>query len=231
MKRAGVIAVLFALVILGIPSASAITPVPPLKASVCYPIIKGAKIESYASWVFRLETLANGSSCYTFRSTRFKSYKDYLGIAKTQIKVTELNEYDKRMQACKVSNTSFLVGDLKCIFRVSFFPSKSVMADSIGDLTKSVKTRQPLSYIPVAYQTISTAFDSMGGRYCASSGGNSLDFSVPIQKGLQNMEFVLPCKPPQALQVFRGILVSLLYLGLALWLYSVGLRWWDSRQS
>lgn len=231
MKKAVGVAIMVILSMIVIAPASAITPVPPLKSFVCYPIITKGIAETYSAWVVRLDAVTNGSTCYTFSSTRYKSYKNYLGIARTQVIIVDkANEYDKRLQACKVSNTSFLIGDLKCVFKVSFFPSSDVIKDSIDSIGKSVKTHQPMSYIPVGYNIITNSFDAMGGKYCSASGGNALDYSVPLLKGVKKMEFIFPCQPPPVLRVFRTYLVSFLYLGFALWLYGVAVKWWDKRE-
>lgn len=231
MKKMWILASVLGILLSSVPSMSfAFSPKTAINWFMCDPIIKGNSVESYAAWVLRLNADEFGFSCYVYSNTRYNSYKGYLALAKARGKAVKLNEYDKRIQACKVGNTTFILGDLKCIFRVSFFPTSQPIEKSWNNVSKSFTNNQPMSYIPVAFKTITNAFDSMGGRTCSASGGNSLDYSVPLQKFNSTMQFIMPCQPPGALKVLRQYLVSFLYLGFALWIYAVAVKWWDKRE-
>ncbi|MDP1852064.1 MAG: hypothetical protein Q8K48_06595 [Candidatus Planktophila sp.] len=231
MKKIGAVGLLLAFMFLALPSANAvITPIQPLLAKQCYPIITGDRFESYKAWVIRIDDKGY-DHCNTYKKTRYESYRAYLLIVRGTQKAEVLNNFDKRVQACKVGETTFLLGDIKCLFRVSFFPTSEPIRQSWTNISKSFTNNQPMSYIPVAFKTINAARNNFGGKACTESGDNSLSYDIGLPKIPKKVTFAIACKPPVSLRVFRGMMVSILYLSLGLWLYAVAMKWWSLRES
>lgn len=187
-------------------------------------ISKYNKAETLAQWIARQKLQLNQPSCFTDSKILSAMYNKLKPTAEAIIAQSSKTEFDKRFESCNKGNGSSLnpktwANIMKCTFTVAFFPTANPLKEKFNATINTLKSNQPISYIPIANKMVKNVKDNWGGTDCTAG---DIDFSVRLAGLSAPWKFVIPCKPASPLQIFRNFMVIAVWLGFMFWLYRQG---------
>ena len=190
-------------------------------------------IETYSQWLKRQKLQLTNNACFADMKAVSKIYDSLAKKVTLDIQSKDKNEFNKRYDSCTKGTGSALnpatwLTSLKCLFTVSFFPTSDVLKVKFTEVLADFKSHQPTSYIPISLGVINNLRENWGGVSC-STGSITAQVNVPSMSA--PWKFVIPCKPPTALQVFRNLMVLSIWIGFAFWLYRTGVTFWKERSA
>lgn len=193
--------------------------------------------DTFSQWITRNKTYfksVNKTNCFNDMQAVRDLYDKRLSVFQANQVANTQNTFSARFKACTGNQNGISLSpsqwgnNLVCAFTVSFVPSSQVIKDSFIQMKTDITTHQPTSYIPVALGTINNLKDNWGSINCSTG---ALQAEVKLQNSAGTLNFVIPCKPPSALEPFRKLMVLGVYLSLAFWIYFIGIRFWKEMQT